>query len=223
MSNARKIKDVAKQIFELFKKRTDGRNSNVDHMPLGNIWEFWFEKKIPEETVAEAFQLLQLRNLVMPSTRSTSTGVYQLTTYGKNMDPDDLFEKTVDAAFLSQLGEIIDQDLRRECFDKSYEDAVTSAFRILEVRMRDRIKADAQSFGTDLVKEAFHPDTGKLVFGATRGEREGVYQTYMSAFLMQRNPPSHRYLKDFAGPEIVEIVMFVDLLLKILTKAEDRS
>jgi hypothetical protein len=223
MSNVGRIKDVAKQIFELFKKRTDGTNPNVDHIHFRNVWDFYFQKKIPEETVAEAFQLLQLRNLVMPSTRSTNTGLYQLTTYGKSMDPDDLFEKTVDAAFLSQLGEIIDPDLRRECFDKSYEDAVTSAFRILEVRMRDRIKAGAQSFGTDLVKEAFHPDSGKLVFGATRGEREGVYQTYTSAFMMQRNPPSHRYVKDFAGPEIVEVVMFVDLLLKILAKAEDRS
>jgi hypothetical protein len=38
----------------------------------------------------------------------------------------------VDRAFVSQLGEIIDVELIRGCFDKSYEDAITSAVRILE-------------------------------------------------------------------------------------------
>jgi hypothetical protein len=215
------IKDIARQIFILFKKRTDGANSDVDEIAPGNVRNFFFENKIPIGDVAEAFQLLQLRNLIMPSTNTNS--YYQLTTLGKSVDPDDIFEKIVDRAFVSQLSEFIDQELVRGCLDKSYEDAITSAFRILEERIRKRISAGPELFGMDLVEAAFHHEKGKLVFGDTDSERQAAYQIFRSAFLMLRNPPSHRYLKDFAGAEIVEIVLFVDFLLKVISKSSKRS
>lgn len=40
---------------------------------------------------------------------------------------------------------------------------------------------------------------------------------------MLRNPPAHRYLKDFAGAEIVEIVLYVDFLLKVIRKSSERN
>lgn len=92
----------------------------------------------------------------------------------------------------------------------------------MEERIRKRMNAKADLFGLDLIEEAFHPDKGKLVFGDVEAERQALFQIFRSAFLMLRNPPSHRYLKDFAGTEIVEIVLFVDLLLKVLSKATDR-
>jgi hypothetical protein len=217
------VKDLARQVFDLFKRHTDGANTNMDELVLGNVRNFHFQNKVSRETLAETFQYLQLRNLIMHSSNSTSIEAYQLTTFGKSVETDDLFEKIVNRAFVSQLSEIIDQELTRGCFDKSYEDAITSAFRILEERIRARISAGPSLFGLDLVTEAFHPEKGKLVFGETPAERDALYQTYRSAFMMLRNPPSHRYMKDFAGAEIVEIVMFVDLLLKILVKAKERT
>jgi len=148
--------------------------------------------------------------------------LYLLTTWGRATEASDLFERIVDRAFVSQLAEVVDPELTRSCLDKSYEDAITSAFRILEVRVRDRIDAKPESFGTPLMDEAFNKDKGKLVFGEAASEREAVYQLFRSAYMMLRNPPSHRYLEEFAGAEIVEIVMFVDLLLKVLSKAQDR-
>jgi len=148
--------------------------------------------------------------------------MYQLTSLGKAIDVDDIFEKTVDRAFVSQLSEIIDTELTRSCLDKSYEDAITSAFRILEERTRRRINAGPELFALSLIDTAFHPETGKLVFGETPNERAAVHQLFRSVYSMLRNPPSHRYLKEFAGVEIVEIIMFVDFLLKLLGKAQDR-
>lgn len=141
---------------------------------------------------------------------------------GRSTSVDDILEKTVDRAFISKLSEIIDDELNRSCLDKSYEDAITSAFRILEVRVRTRINAGPELIGTELMDLAFNPERGKLVFGETPSERQAVHQVFRSAYMMLRNPPSHRYLEEFAGAEIVEIVMFVDFLLKILTKATDR-
>ena len=69
------------------------------------------------------------------------------------------------------------------------------------------------------VDDAFNPDRGKLVFGETSSERQAVHQIFRSAYLMLGNPPSHRHLEEFAGAEIVEIILSVDFLLKILAKA----
>jgi hypothetical protein len=156
-----------------------------------------------------------MRNVDQPS-------LYQLTSLGRATSVDDIFEKTVDRAFISKISEIIDDELNRSCFDKSYEDAIRSAFLILEVRVRNRINASADLIGTELMDVAFNPERGKLLFGETASERQAVHQVFRSAYLMLRNPPSHRYLEEFAGAEIVEIVMFVDFLLKILKKATDR-
>lgn len=214
------IKDIAREVFVLFKKRTDGANADVREIAIGNVRSFHFQNKVSIEDLAEAFQLLQLRNLIMPSTNTPT--YYMLTSLGNSCEPSDIFEKIVDRGFISQLSEIIDAELVRGCLDKGYEDAITSAFRILEVRVRTRINAGPDRIGTELMDDAFNPDRGKLVFGETASERQAVHQVFRSAYMMLRNPPSHRYLEEFGGAEIVEIVMFVDFLLKILGKATDR-
>ena len=216
------IKQIAREVFELFRKRTDGANMDVDVIHINSIRQFHYEGKLPIEVLEEAAQLLCHRSLLVPSS-SGQVGTYHLTSLGKTIEPDDIFERIVDRAFVHQLSEVIDQELVRGCLDKSYEDAITSAFRILEERIRRRINAGPELFGLDLVQQAFHQDTGRLVFGETDAERSALFQIFRSAFLMLRNPPSHRYLKGFAGAEIVEIVLFVDFLLKIVGKATSRT
>jgi hypothetical protein len=206
------IKKAARRIFEEFKKNQPNASRPWKSSPRGF-------SDLDVLIAQEAFQLLQLRNLIM---RDPDQDLYLLTTLGRVTEASDLFERIVDRAFVSQLAEIIDPELTRSCLDKSYEDAITSAFRILEVRVRNRINAKPELVGTELMDDAFNPDRGKLVFGETSSERQAVYQIFRSAYMMLRNPPSHRYLEEFAGAEIVEIIMFVDFLLKVLSKAQDR-
>jgi hypothetical protein len=208
------VKKAARLVFEKFKS-----SQGKPHPYLGEPAEFYdqFAKQVAEE----AFHILALRNLIMRDTNYSNK--CQLTSLGKSIDVADVFEKTVEGAFLSEISEIIDNELSRSCLGKSYEDAITSAFRILEVRVRNKINAGADRFGTDLMDDAFHPERGRLVFGETASERQAVHQLFRSAYMMLRNPPSHRHLEEFSGAEIIEIVMFVDFLLKILGKAADRA
>ena len=208
------VKKAARVVFEKFKnqQRMPQRES---HPYLGEPREFL--PQLDLQVAEEAFHVLALRNLIMRA--SDYTTKYQLTSFGKSIDVADVFEKTIDFAMISQLSEMLDPELSQQCFGKSYEDAITSAFRVLEERLRQRINAAAELFGLELVDAVFNPQKGKLTFGETDGERQALYQIYRSAFLMLRNPPSHRYLEEFQGAEIVEIVMFVDFLLKILRKA----
>jgi uncharacterized protein (TIGR02391 family) len=207
------VKKAARVVFEKFKNNQNDPSGVYLDEPRGFL-------ELNIRIAEEAFHILQLRNLIMRDTDYSNK--CQLTSFGKTINVADIFEKTVDRAFISSMSEIIDPELSRGCLDKSYEDAITSAFRILEVRVRTRINAGSERFGTELMDEAFHPEKGRLVFGETPSERQAVHQLFRSAYMMLRNPPSHRYLEEFAGTEIIEIVMFVDFLLKILRKATDR-
>jgi len=102
------------------------------------------------------------------------------------------------------------------------EDVITNGFRVLEERIRAKIGVGPEMHGADLITEAFHPQRGKLMFGKTEAEREGLYNLYRGAMLFLRNPPSHRFINEYNDADIFEITCFVDLLLKLIEKCRLR-
>ena len=216
------IRRLAVEIFTMFKNRTDGANKDTDHIHPLSVYQFRFkETGFSKENIGEAFHYLRLRNLIMQSIEQPY-GYHMLTAIGKRTNPEDISEKIVDAHLLNQLGQTIDKEIAKHCLGKSYEDAITSAFRILEERIREKTQAGPELFGTPLIQDAFHDATGKLIFGETQNERQALFQLYRSTFMFLRNPPSHRFVEGFSDFEILEIIMIVDLLLKILEKCELR-
>jgi hypothetical protein len=123
-------------------------------------------------------------------------------------------------SLLKEASRFLDTEIVEKCiYKQDAEDILTSAFRILEERIRAKIKASPESHGVDLVQEAYHPKMGKLVFGQTEAEREGLFQLFRSSILFLRNPPSHRFIKEYSEFEIFEMVCLVNLLLNILEKS----
>lgn len=118
----------------------------------------------------------------------------------------------------------LDKEIIEKCINKrDAEDVVTSAFRILEERIRAKIGASPDLYGADLVNEAFNPKNGKLVLGKTIAEQEGLFHLYRGSILFLRNPPSHRFVTEYSDFEIFEIVVLVNLLLNILEKCQPRQ
>jgi uncharacterized protein (TIGR02391 family) len=122
-----------------------------------------------------------------------------------------------------------EDELVNACLDDmlkgKHENAVRQACGLLERRIRDEIAviATPEDIGQALIKKAFHPQDGPLSFGKTDAEKDGLYALYRGAFLMFRNPVSHRYgYLDYSLNEAFEIISFVDLLLKILKKGVQR-
>jgi hypothetical protein len=128
---------IAVDVFRLFKKRTDGRNTGLNDIHPGNMHKFHFKGKgITDIQLSEACQYLILRNLIIPSLHAF-LGHYRLTSVGIRREPEDLLTGIVDAHLLAELGQHFDSELSTSCLGKSHEDAVTSAFRILEERIRE--------------------------------------------------------------------------------------
>ena len=125
---------------------------------------------------------------------------------------------------LKESTNFLDKDIIENCIHKKdAEDIVTSAFRILEERIRRKIGASFESHGSDLVNEALNPKTGKLTLGKTEGEREGLFHLFRGSILFLRNPPSHRFIREYSDFEIFEIVCLVNLLISILDKCQPRA
>jgi uncharacterized protein (TIGR02391 family) len=118
----------------------------------------------------------------------------------------------------------LDKEIVEKCIHKKdAEDIVTSAFRILEERIRAKIGVGPDRCGVDLINDAFNPKTGKLVLGRTPSEQEGLFHLYRGSIGFLRNPPSHRFIDYYSEFEIFEIVVHVNLLLNLLGKCKTRT
>lgn len=127
------------------------------------------------------------------------------------------------SGILRECARFIDPKLFDRCKDKDYHDVVTNAFPVLEDRIRAKIGVDPSYYGSKLIDYAFNPNTGKLILGETKSEREAFYFIFRGALGFLRNPPSHRLAEDESNIEAFEIICMVDLLLRIVDKAKLRG
>ncbi len=118
---------------------------------------------------------------------------------------------------------LLDQELAEECLNKKdAEDTITSAFRVLEERLRAKIGVGHEKCGNDLITDAFNPKNGKLILGKSAGEQEGLFFLYRGSVGFLRNPPAHRFV-NYSEFEAFEIVIHVNLLLGLLDKCHTRN
>lgn len=130
--------------------------------------------------------------------------------------------KLVRRTIESQSG--LDEELLRRSgplihMDK-FDEAVRSAFVLLEERLREMIDGEGMT-GTRLANEAFNPDKGPLArqLGHTQAEREGLRELYSGAFKLFRNPTAHSVV-GYSAAEGKAIIGLVNLMLQMLERAE---
>jgi uncharacterized protein (TIGR02391 family) len=98
-----------------------------------------------------------------------------------------------------------------------YELAALAAMREVEIRVRELAGAQARDIGVGLMRQAFKPEGGPLTDAtADKGEQEALSALFAGAIGVFKNPVSHRQV-DYEDPTLAsEVVLFADLLLRIL-------
>jgi len=102
-----------------------------------------------------------------------------------------------------------------------YELAAFAAMREVEIRVRElagTVADDDQNIGVKLMTRAFNANEGGPLVDTSsdRGERVAMMNLFQGAIGVFKNPPSHRQV-DYADPTVAsEIVLFADLLLRML-------
>jgi uncharacterized protein (TIGR02391 family) len=101
------------------------------------------------------------------------------------------------------------------------EPAVVAALRQVEIEVRRASGAGKGDIGKKLVASAFKPGGGALADPALEpSEQEGVMHLYMGLTGAFKNTSSHHQV-DFDDPtEAVEVILFADLLLRMLDRTD---
>jgi uncharacterized protein (TIGR02391 family) len=102
------------------------------------------------------------------------------------------------------------------------EAAVMIAMKEVEVHMRGIAGLSNDLVGVKLARAAFKPDGGPLTDPAAEpGERVATMELFAGAMGTLRNPVAHRRV-DYDDPvQAVEVILFADLLLRMIDRAND--
>jgi len=172
------------------------------------------------QVLADAFGWLMSRGLAGPASQSSgSGGEYRLTSAGRAaaLSGD---SGHVEAAY--RLHEDLHATLSeaRLLFERrSYQTAVFAATHQVEVRVRQLANLGPGSYGTQLMRDAFHAENGPLSTGEVSAERQAIQALFAGTIGAFKNPSSHRIVRFDDPNEAADIIHLADLLLRIAERS----
>ena len=98
-----------------------------------------------------------------------------------------------------------------------YDTAIFQAFKAVEVQVR-KVGGYAKSdLGVNLMRKAFHPQTGKLTNSHSEpAEKEAMLSLFAGAIGLFKNPTSHRNIETITPQEAADYIKVADCLLKMV-------
>jgi uncharacterized protein (TIGR02391 family) len=175
------------------------------------------------QAMSEAFDWLQAQGLVTRDASQTSGNWLVRTAKGKKVAEanDGLQLLEVDKLLAIDLHAALAARQVREKFARGdVEDAVSAAVKQVEVSVREAAGADNSKIGTKLMAWAFKPGEGPLHDRELDGgEQAGIMALYLGLIGAFKNPTSHRHVNFDDPVEAAEIILFADLLLRMLDRA----
>lgn len=132
----------------------------------------------------------------------------QLESVKREADSLEIDSDVFDREIVEHCGELFDQE--------QYQEAIRTAFTLVEARVRNELEASPDAIGVDLMAEAFSPDGGEISISDVSSEQQGVMQLFRAGFLTFRNPASHRLMQGLDQREAYHILSYTSMLLQIL-------
>jgi uncharacterized protein (TIGR02391 family) len=167
--------------------------------------------------LAEAWSLLEHLGMLAPDIEQSYTGTVFVTRRGREAAQSaDAYRQAERRAHFPPT--TFHGDLRGAPYDAfvrgNFQQAITEAFRIVEVRVRDSSRSEGN--GVALMRAAFHEDTGPLKASSTdKAERQALAHLFAGAFGWVRNPAMHRDVP-VNDVSAIEQLMLASLLLRIV-------
>ena len=107
---------------------------------------------------------------------------------------------------------------RRQFLMGEYELAALAALREVEIRVRELAGAPESAIGVNLMKDAFKKGGVLSDASLDGGEHEARMFVFAGAIGLFKNPASHRQVEYDDPTEAAEVILFADLLMRILER-----
>lgn len=98
-----------------------------------------------------------------------------------------------------------------------YSTAIFQAFKAVEMQVRKVGGYSKGDYGTDLMRKAFNPQTGKLSnTHSEQSEKQAMSDLFAGAIGLFRNPTSHRDIDGISPIEAADYIKLANCLLKMV-------
>jgi uncharacterized protein (TIGR02391 family) len=172
------------------------------------------------KVLSEAWFWLEKEGMVAPSP-DQAEGWFFITRRGLTLQSHTDLQSYKKSGLLPEgsLDPVLARKVRPLFIRGDFETAVFQSFKEIEVRVRKYSVLPQETVGVDLMRKAFKPDEGPLADKSiVLSEQEAMTHLFAGAIGAFKNPTSHRNV-DYQNPnEVAEIILFADMLLKIVEK-----
>ncbi|TRZ50714.1 TIGR02391 family protein [bacterium] len=98
-----------------------------------------------------------------------------------------------------------------------YDIAIFQAFKAIEVQVRKSGSYAKSDIGVDLMRKAFHPQSGKLTnTQSEESEKQAMSNLFAGAIGLFKNPTSHRDIEGISPEETADYIKVANCLLKMV-------
>jgi len=174
--------------------------------------------------LAEAWDWLTSHGLLSRQAGPVTDDLWFVTRLGRDLARDD---KALPRLRATQRLDVdlhprLSHRIRPQFLLGEYELASFAALREVEIRVRELTSASNADYGVKLMDLAFR-EGGPLSDPALEpSEREATKALYRGAIGVFKNPPSHRQVEFDDPTQAAEVVLFADLLLRLLDQLAHR-
>jgi uncharacterized protein (TIGR02391 family) len=167
--------------------------------------------------LSEALSWLETQGLIVRNLAQTARW-YLMTRRGRSIKTRidlDAFRKGRTLP-LDILQELLAVKVHHLFLRGDHDTAVFQAFKVIEVAVRKAGNYGNDMVGQNLMRAAFHPDTGPLSdMTMVKSERESQMHLFSGAYGHARNPTSHRDV-NLSRQEAARLIVFASHLLAIV-------
>ncbi len=186
-----------------------------------DIWEFYPRELLPEisRAIMEAWSWMMNHGLLARDPGQSQGDWVFPTRAARALQTDENFDNFEKALLLPPklLHPIIERTAWETFIRGKHDTAVFEAFKSVEVAVRAAGGYGPRMIGVDLMRAAFHPETGPLTDKQLPiAEREALSALFAGAIGSYKNPTSHRTVIISEAVEAGEMLILASHLLRIV-------
>lgn len=174
--------------------------------------------------LSEAWSWLMTHGLVVRDPSQSSSDAYAISRLGRETLKYGVARLAAGERLGVALHPRLAQRIQQQFLLGEFELAVFAAMKEVEVRVRELANESQSLLGAKLMQKAFSAEKGVLTDPeADAGEQVAMMELFKGAIGLFKNPTSHRPV-DYDDPTLAsEVILFADLLLRLLDQVEERT